>query len=214
MSTSDLLSGIAIIVSLAVFVITIYEQYFRGPKLEVDLGAKVALTYGDTHSDIGATLSVSFSNTGARDTIVTNIVGTIANKDQTWTTELAWYAFYKPSDAGKPGESSIPWFKFDGFASPIVAVSRHTITKRIFFSSAPIDRIVPSDDYLLTVTITARPGVRRAISRSSSFTIGPNDSSELRDKCVGGPNLEFELKPYPDRAAAPDAVDQRVRGTR
>ena len=133
MSTSDVLATLAIVVSVVTFVVTIYEQYLKRPKLAIELG-NAYLSYGEGLADLWAVLPVSLINHGASEGVVTTIAGTLASVDRTWTAPIAWSAFETPTDVGQPGKTATPWWTFTGWVSPMIAPSRKASTTWIGFS--------------------------------------------------------------------------------
>lgn len=180
MTTSDVLALLALIVSLASFVVagyTFYQQFIRRAELDIELGPSVVLAYGKDLTWLAATISISLSNTGARDTFVTKINGRLTNEDATWDSPVLWYAFYKPMDAGRPGKTSVPWWGFDGWVSPIVVPSRESVSKSVSFNVGPLAGPLLSGVYRLALTFTTHPSKGPATVWSSSFTL--TDQHEL-----------------------------------
>jgi hypothetical protein len=188
-STSDVLALLALVVSLASFVVawfTFVQQYVRRADLEINLGPKVVLAYGKTQEWLAATVPISLTNTGARDAFITNIAGTLTNQSETWQVDVAWYAFFKPTDAGVPGETSVPWWSFDGWASPVVVPSRQSTSKSVSFEVGPIVQPLEVDDYRLTLRFAIQGGKSSSEVWSARFKLGDRDAL---DKTVGEGNV-------------------------
>lgn len=197
MSTSDVLALLALLVSLASFAVawfTFFQQFTRRADLQIGLGPTVLLAYGEDLKRLEATVSISLTNTGAKDAIVAKIAGTLANENATWHVPVLWYAFYKPTDAGKPGQTSEPWWSFDGWASPIVVPSRQSTTKSVAFNVGEITDPLRADGYLLTLRFTIQGGKVPVAVWTTSFTL--HDQRALEDTVgVGnvGPSVEETL---------------------
>ena len=201
MNTSDLLALLALVVSLASFGIawfTFLQQYIKRADLQIDLGRRVLLAYGKDTTWLEATISISLTNAGARDALVTEIAGTLENADQTWQEPVLWYAFYKPTDAGKPGETSAPWWSFDGWATPILVSSRQSTARSVAFNVGPIPITTPlqAGGYSLKLRFTIHGGKVPESDWTASFALDEADQRAL-EQTVGdgneGPSVEATL---------------------
>lgn len=223
MNTSDVLALLALVVSLASFGVagfTFYQQFSRRADLQIDLGPSVRLAYGEDRTSLAATISVSLTNAGARDAVVTKIAGALANENGTWDVPVLWYAFFKPTDAGKPGETSAPWWSFDGWVTPIVVPSRQSTARAVAFNVAPIADSLRTDEYRLTLCFTIQGGKVPVEVWTASFAL--EDQRALEDTVgVGnvGPSVEATLsatqrstEPSPTSAERARLLERRQLG--
>lgn len=174
MTASDVLALLALVVSLASFGVawfTFIQQYISRADLQIDLGPRVVLAYGEDTTWLEATISISLTNAGARDALVTKIAGVLENADPAWQIPVLWYAFYKPTDAGKPGETSTPWWSFDGWATPILVSSRQSTARSVAFNVGPITKPLQAGGYSLKLRFTIHGGKVPESEWTASFDL-------------------------------------------
>lgn len=197
MQTSEVLALLALVVSLGSFVVswfTFFQQFFRRADLEIDLGPSVRFAYGEDLTWLAATVSISLTNTGARDAFIMKIDGTLANGNGTWNTPVLWYAFYKPTDAGKPGQASEPWWSFDGWVTPILVPSRQSTARSVAFNVGPITDPLRADGYRLKLRFTIQGGRVPVEVRTAGFVL--EDQRALEETAGSGnvgPSVEETL---------------------
>lgn len=201
MSLSDVLALIAIVVSLGTALSTLYFQFLQPSRVAVALGGEISLSYGEADQDggyggVGAVISISLVNTGARDALVTVMTATIHQDSADFQITAPWRAFYDPFDAGTPGKSFSPGWKFGDWVRPLAATSRKVVTQWIYFESASHIGALPIGEYTLELeVIETRPSGawwgevtadtdRRTLARwNGGFSID-KDASDALKNCV------------------------------
>lgn len=129
MDLSGALSIAAIIISLATFAVTYYEQYLKAAKLQLVLGRELWLSYGRGDVKLGFWASVVVTNLGALDAVVLDINGTLTDPDGR-QAQVDWYVFgdFAPNSSE---------FISKGLAETLVAPCRKASTCLIGFSVTP-----------------------------------------------------------------------------
>jgi hypothetical protein len=199
---SDILAFIAIVVSLGTALATLYLQFLQPRHAAVALGDEMYLNYGEAgqqggYAGVGAVISISLVNSGARDALVTMMTATFSQDSANFQTTARWLTFFDPVDAGTPGKSSTPSWKFDGMVRPLAATSRKVVTQWIYFSSATPISELPIGDYTLDLEIIeTRPSRgwwreasadtdRRPLAHwAGAFSIDQDASDTLKSSCV------------------------------
>jgi hypothetical protein len=203
---------IAIVVSVGSVFATLYFQYFERPHVAVALGDEIYLNYGEAddsggYAKLGMVLSLSLINSGACDALVTMIAATVRQAPGGFQTQARWRAFYEPTDAGTPGESPAPVWKFNGWVRPLAATSRKVVTEWIYFRSTPLQSALPVGGYVLELEVTeTRPAGtgwsevteetdRRALARwVGEFMIDEQDATHLESKCIAVDGLSQDSR--------------------
>jgi len=202
MSLSDPLALVAIVVSIGSAYVALYLQYSQRSRVAVALGEQIYLNYGEPrvtggYSDLEAVVPVSLINRGAVDSLVTIVTATISQPAHNIRIPARWSCFLTPEDAGTPGKSSAPGWKFDGWASPLTAVSRKVTSRWILVVSlVPTETGLRPGAYSIDLTVTeTRPARRRrrghpeegehhAIAHwAGTFTLGQPEVDFLQD-CI------------------------------
>lgn len=202
MSASDILALVAIVVSVGSAVATLYFQTFERRRVAVALGDAMYINYGDADASggyayLGAILSLSLVNAGARDALVTLVTATVRQTPEGFQTQARWNALFEPVDAGTLGKSSSPGWKFNGWVLPLAATSRKVVTEWIYFESAPLQSTLPIGEYELGLEVTeTRPAGtrwgkvteqadRRLVARwVGGFTLTKPQADFLESECV------------------------------
>jgi hypothetical protein len=187
MSLSDLLSILAIVISLASFFFTAYEQYWKRPVLSLVLGDSISLSYGPSYSGIALWACVVLANRGAEDAVILRIDGTITKADGGWQSTLTWLGFGKYQDQAAPGQPFRPFFAFVDWAEALISSSRKAATSWIAFSGPVPGKLTPGSYTLRLNVITGskRHGSSTACSWTGSFEISGDGVGHLEAHCVG-----------------------------
>lgn len=198
MSLSDVLSILAIVISLVAFFFTAYEQYWKRPVLSLVLGDSVSLSYGPNYEGIALWACVVLANQGAEDAVILRIDGTLTKAGGGWQSTLTWLGFGKYQDQAPPGQPFQPFFAFVDWAEALISSSRKASTNWIAFSG-PIPSKLPPGSYSLQLNVITgskrhklsfkMPGGRTrssaACSWTGSFEISGAGIGHLEEHCVG-----------------------------
>ncbi len=131
---SEILSIVAIAISVVTLVITLYLQYLRKPKIIGLAGDTMHLMYGPKREIFEFTLNISIFNKGAQSTAIVRIEGVIDSAGWRESTDFEWSAFAESKNIGKDGVYK-PFMEFTGYPSPIVISGYSALTKTIHFST-------------------------------------------------------------------------------
>jgi hypothetical protein len=140
MSLADVLSIVAIVVSVATFVITIYEQYLKKAKLQLILGEGIRLSYGFEFSDLGFWCSTAIANQGAVDAVVLRISGRISD-GHSWTAPVEWVAIGAFDAPDKKDKGAPQQIEIKDYTETFIASSRKAVTNWIYFRIYPLPTV-------------------------------------------------------------------------
>ncbi len=197
MSLSDILSILAIVISLVTLFFTTYEQYWKRPVLSLVLGDSLSLSYGSNYEGIALWACVVLANQGAEDAVILRMDGTLARADGGWQSELTWLGFGKYQDQASPGQPFQPFFAFVDWAEALISSSRKASTNWIAFTGPVPSKLKPGS-YSLQLNVVTRgkrhrpslqtPGGRTrgstACSWTGSFEISGDGIGHLEEHCV------------------------------
>jgi hypothetical protein len=157
---SGVLSIAAIIISLATFAVTYYEQYLKAAKLQLVLGRELWLSYGHGDVKLGFWASVVVTNLGALDAVVLDINGTLTGPDGR-QAQVDWYVFgdFAPNSSE---------FVSRGLAETLVAPSRKASTCLIGFSVTPT---LPSTRTDSQATASAAPILKSGVDYTLALNV-------------------------------------------
>ena len=211
MDLSGALSIAAIIVSVATFVVTIYEQYLKAAKLQLVLGRELWLSYGRGDANLGFWASVVVVNQGALDAVVLDINGTLTGPDGR-QSKVDWYVFgdFAPNSAE---------FISKGLTETLVAPSRKASTSLIGFSVTPPDAqaaagaapiLEPEVDYTLTLDVL----VPRRAAPMFGLLGGSGESQRTAVTWSGSFRLSVDVAKYMAGSRAAEAAGQPMDAQR
>jgi len=182
------IAGLALAVALVSFAVTVYEQYLKPPKLVVELGSKIYLSYEEYEkgqSGVWANVAVSLLNVGASDAVVTRISGSLTTSDRSWSAQVIWQSFQSLVDETPPsGEAFKATWKMTGYASPMVVESRKATMTWISFEIYPLPANPPSAHYDLALAVAVSPKDAIGASWRGGLTLTPEDLRYLFKYCV------------------------------
>jgi hypothetical protein len=182
MSLADTLSIVAIIVSAGTLLATLYEQYWKRPKLSLVLGESAFISHTPQLKGPVLWACVVLANQGAEDAAILRIEGTLSTGAAA-KYEIAWVAFGKYHDEEAHDRKSLkPLFSlefessliFSDWADALVSSSRKASASWIAFSGEKLREISPgsigSGSYNLqldVITDNGQRGLLSTISRSA-----------------------------------------------
>lgn len=157
--------------SLSTAAVALYFQYFQRGRLDVVVGDVFYMSYGEAreeggYADISAIFSVALFNTGARDLFVTRITSCLRDDRASTETLGQWRQFLEPEDAGTPGKTFAPNWKFDGWVRPLTVKSHDVFTAWLECAFAAIDRPLPSGTHELTLEVSGMRPAQRPLRRA------------------------------------------------
>jgi hypothetical protein len=206
MTLADILSIIAVVISIGAVLFTAYEQYWKKPQLSVVLGDSISLHYG--YQGIALWACVVIVNQGAEDAVILRIDGTLT-RDK-WVSEIGWLGFGKYKDQAPAGKPFDPVFTFIDWAEALISPSRKASSRWIVFSGESHGELTKGK-YDLELNVVTQAKRRRptspqlrgrtrsqtACSWTGSFVITEEGASELEKDLVGGaPNRKVPADTY------------------
>ena len=132
-SMSDVLSALAVLISLISLGVTSYNEYLKKPRLTVSPGENLKLFHGPK-GEVAATLSCSFLNTGARYGTIYKMNVILRRGSQ--SASLDWRYFVEMKNVSPEGTRFTPFDIVQGFAETLVIPSRGGVAKRIQLESS------------------------------------------------------------------------------
>ena len=195
MNLPDVLSVLAIVISMGTFFFTTYEQYWKKPVLSLVLGDSISLSYGPSYEAIALWACVVLANQGAEDAVILGIDGTLTKVGGGWQSELTWLGIGKYQDTAPAGQ---PSFTLADWADALVSPSRKASANWITFTGPAPSKLTPGSYSLQFKVVTAgkrhrlnlqAPGRRThtgaACSWAGSFEIAGDRLGHLEEHCVG-----------------------------
>ena len=193
MSLADTLSIVAIIVSVGTLLATLYEQYWKRPKLSLVLGESAFISRTPQLKGPVLWACVVLANQGAEDAAILRIEGTLS-KGAASKYEIAWVAFGKYHDEEARDRKSLkPIFSFESslifsdWADALVSSSRKASASWIAFSGQKLREISPGSieagSYNLqlnVITDNGRRGLLSTISRSTENGVACSWNGSLK----------------------------------
>ena len=115
LTASDIISLLAILISLFTLTVTLYLQYMKKGRVVVFAGDTLQLHYSKDHKNFNFVLNLSFSNKGAQPAVVVGLKGVITFNDK-HPMSFTWVAFAESKNIAADG-SYKPALIFSFFSS-------------------------------------------------------------------------------------------------
>lgn len=179
---SDIVSLLAVTISILTFTISLYVQFGKPPKLITTIGEDLRLYYlKNGHLVLRSNLS--FFNLGARYLGVRKVVGVITRKSDGLSMNFQWSDFFKVTSISSSGKSQKPWTEFDGPLQTIIVAGYQGVNKSItFITDRPFE--ITQGVYSLEYTAYTIPAFKRPAKTYYSIRIEKDDSEYLSKKCT------------------------------
>ena len=159
MDTSDLLSTLAIVISLGTFFLTWYYQYGKPSQIKLVVGDQMRLVYAPHDAHLKFWLNLTFFNEGARGAAVVRVEGSFSRVDSPHRCPLHWVAFIKSQNIAEPGKLK-RWSSFDRFPETIVVPAYSAETRCIAFQCEGVSSIEPGN-YAISFVVVEGPLFRK-----------------------------------------------------
>lgn len=177
---SDIVSLIAITISLLTFGISVYIQFIKPPKLVISPGENLMMYYQNDGSLVLRS-NLSFFNLGARYLGVQKITGVIRRKSDGLSKDFEWVEFFKSTVVKSTGNSIKPRTEFDSPLQTIIIPGYQATNRSVtFITNGPFE-VTPG---IYTIEyITRLIPYRMAIARHT-VQVDKNAATHLSQKCI------------------------------
>ncbi len=177
---SDIVSLLAITISLLTFGISVYIQFIKPPKLIISPGENLTMYYQNDGS-LGLRSNLSFFNLGARYLGIQKITGVITRKSDGLSMGFEWADFFKSTVVKSTGKSQIPWIEFDGPLQTIIVPGYQATNRSITFITERSFEVTPG---IYTIEYTAYLIPNRKAMTRHTVQVDKNAATHLSQKCV------------------------------
>jgi hypothetical protein len=184
MSFQESISLMAIAVSFLSVFITLYFQYFRGPRVRIVPGEKIGLYYANNYQ-MNMDIDIILLNEGAQPCIVKSVQCNIISKTKKLT--LDWYGFFKVgNETENEATQGIKRFiYFEGAAEMIPLLGYQIEKKKISFVSPEPFKLAEEGDYILELLVHTNIRPKQPNLYRLKFILLTDDLVTLNEKCVG-----------------------------
>ncbi len=179
---SDFVSLIAVSISILTFLISLYFQFIKPPKLIITPGEDLILYY---YKDKGLVIRshLSFFNLGARYLGIRKIVGNITRKTDGYSTDFEWIEFFKIISIVAKDKSEKPWSVFDRPLNTIIVPGYQGVNQSVTFSTLKPFEITPGL-YELNYIAYTMPIFKKPFTSSCTVRIEKEAAEYLHKNCT------------------------------